>query len=399
MTGHRTVEADRLLGSRDQGCFGMVGRLVTMSTALWQNTGNRWAHLEATGFDDEKALHDLVADAPELIPLSGSPDVVVVGREVPVGSGYIDLFAVEGSGRPVIIEVKLAKNAEARRAVVSQGLSYAAHLFSLTAEELEQGPLARALAGQHGSLLAAARAADQDGAYTDADRSETLAECLASGSFRLVLILDSAPAELVRLVGYLESITRDRLMIDLVTVAAYDVGETKILVPQRVEPDRQLDDAAGPVAPRRAVKQGVWWEGSDAFRRSVDDDNPSVANRAELERLCAWAEMIHSRGYAALGTWRGTSGRHTLLLRFRPSGRARHGLAVVYNERGRPSLQLNRGVFEKRAPETMATIEDLIAPAKLGLGSVVPADRVTDKLLDALTDAYRVGAEHVASEE
>ena len=85
--------------------------------ALWRNDGSGWHALAPAGFPDEAALHGLVEDAPQLLPLSGSPQLVVVGREVSVGGGYADLIAVEPSGRLVVIEVKLAKNAEARRAV------------------------------------------------------------------------------------------------------------------------------------------------------------------------------------------------------------------------------------------------------------------------------------------
>jgi hypothetical protein len=45
----------------------------------------------------------------------------------------------------------------------------------------------------------------------------------------------------VRLVGYLESLT-DKLLIDLVTVSAYRVGGSEVLVPQRVELDLARSD-------------------------------------------------------------------------------------------------------------------------------------------------------------
>ena len=63
-----------------------------------------------------------------MLPLAGAPRLVMLGREVPLGTGYADLLAVERSGRLVLIEVKLARNAEARRAVVAQILAYAAFL-------------------------------------------------------------------------------------------------------------------------------------------------------------------------------------------------------------------------------------------------------------------------------
>jgi hypothetical protein len=48
------------------------------------------------------------------------------------------LLAVEPSGRLVVIEIKLARNAEARRAVVAQVLTYAAHLKGLDPTLLEE---------------------------------------------------------------------------------------------------------------------------------------------------------------------------------------------------------------------------------------------------------------------
>jgi hypothetical protein len=54
---------------------------------------------------------------------------------------------------------------------------------------------------------------------------------MAEGSFRLVIVLDSAPDELVQLVGYLQPVT-DKIEIDLVTLAAYDVAGSQVLVPR-----------------------------------------------------------------------------------------------------------------------------------------------------------------------
>ena len=66
---------------------------------------------------------------------------------------------------------------------------------------------------------------------------EGLAESLKTGKLRLVIVLDDAPPELAMLIGYLESMTPD-LQIDLITVSAYDVAGTQVIVPQRVDPER-----------------------------------------------------------------------------------------------------------------------------------------------------------------
>ena len=59
---------------------------------------------------------------------------------------------MESSGRLVIIEVKLAGNAESRRAVVAQVLSYAGYLQGLSPGQLESQVLATAFgAGRVGA--------------------------------------------------------------------------------------------------------------------------------------------------------------------------------------------------------------------------------------------------------
>jgi hypothetical protein len=207
-------------------------------SAIWRRDADEWRPLLASNFANEEALHDLVEEAPHLLPLSGDPTLVVVGREVASGSGYADLVAVEADGRLAVIEIKLRRNAEARRAVVAQVLMYAAFLKGVDAAALERDVLASHFAQRpFTSLAEAAREADQTGEFDPQDFAVGLEDSLASGGFRLVLVLDEAPPELVQLVGYLESISTG-VVLDLVTVSAYTVGTEQILVPQRVDPER-----------------------------------------------------------------------------------------------------------------------------------------------------------------
>ena len=105
--------------------------------AIWRRQDDDWQRLAPSGFPSEEKLHDLVESAPGLLPLSGSPSLVVLGREVAIGSGFADLIAVEPDGRLVVIEIKLRKNTEARRAVIAQILTYAAYLKGLAIVDLE----------------------------------------------------------------------------------------------------------------------------------------------------------------------------------------------------------------------------------------------------------------------
>jgi hypothetical protein len=65
------------------------------------------------------------------------------------------------------------------------------------------------------------------------------------------------------------------------------------------------------------------------------------------------------------------------------------GLVAIYNDRGTPSLQFWRSVFERRAPESLPRVEQL-ATVEVGQGKTTY--EVSEELLEALTDAYREAA-------
>ncbi len=350
-------------------------------TALWSNGGRGWGLLSPAGFSDEATLHGLVADAPQLLPLSGAPKLIVVGREVPLGGGYADLVAIETTGRLVVIEVKLARNSEARRAVVAQVLTYAAFLHGSDPATVEREVLGNELRkrGQE-SLGALVAANDQEGTF-DADKfADALNENLASGAFRLVLVLDEVPKDLVRLVGYLETVS-ESLVIDLITVTAYDINGTTIVVPQRIDPERAAAEPPRPAVDGRSTSAPVT-AGAEEFLRSIsaapEDQQP------ELRRLCDWAIRLEREGLVRLGTGRG-KGRWTLLPRLVADDA---GLVTIWNENG-AYLSLWRSVFERRAPDIIPIVEAAIG-TRIGTGNTVR--ELSDEALAALTTAYRTAA-------
>ena len=346
-------------------------------TAIWRHSDDQWRLLEPIGFPDEDTLHSLVEQAPQLLPLAGSPDLVVLGREVRLGSGWADLIAVEPSGRPAIIEVKLARNGEARRAVVAQVLGYAAYLHGVSVDELESDILETHLRRRgFDSILDAVRSRDQAGSIRPSDFTQALAENLAAGQFRIVMVLDSAPEELVQIAGFLDVIASE-LTVDLVTVALYRVGGEDVIVPQRVEPGRRSVTEA---APTRSEESGFTTTGEDDFRASITD--ATAEDRPVLHRLTDWAVAVRDEGLCTLQTYHGKS-RMILLPRLQPDN---VGLVTLWNDGG-PAVQFWRSVFERRAPNGLAEVESIIAPTAVGQGNSVR--EVEQELLDALTRAYR----------
>jgi hypothetical protein len=337
--------------------------------------------LSPIGFPDEAALHELVERSPELLPLAGAPRLVVIGREVPLGGGYADLLAAEPSGRLAIIEVKLARNAEARRAVVAQVLAYAAFLKGTEPGELEAQVLRSSLLRLgYTSVSDAVERADPDGSFDPGRFAEGLADSLATGSFRLVLVLDDASMELVRLVGYLESVAPE-LVTDLVTVSSYEVDGSRVLVPQRVDPERTEFAVADRAAsrPQNTPSRGHLIP-HEEFEAGIAGA-PANA-RPALDRMYAWARELEARGLVRLLAFQGATGR-TTLLPYVPNEDA--GLVTIWNDNGF-YVSFWRSVFERRAPESISRIEALLLPVTLGRGNTVK--EVSDELLAALTSAY-----------
>ena len=264
-------------------------------TAIWQDDGTGWSLLAPTDFPDEQTLHDLVEETPQILPLAGDPRLVVLGKEVALGNGYADLVAIEPSGRLVVVEIKLSRNAEARRAVVAQVHTYAGHLKGLSPEAVERDVLGRHLRDRgYESLQDAVAYSDQEGSFDPTAFSEGLAECLGQGHFRLVLVLDEAPQELATLVGYLESVA-DNLSVDLITVSSYEVGGSRVIVPQRVDADRPTVESQGPSSspgPMGRLVEGAE-DFADAIERSPEEHRPG------LRRRCEWAVSLSAKAWSA----------------------------------------------------------------------------------------------------
>jgi hypothetical protein len=287
--------------------------------------------------------------------------------------------AVEPNGRLVVIEVKLANNAEARRAVVAQVLTYAAYLHGVERADLERVVLGGHLQRRgYENLISAVAGDDQERSLDAQAFDQGLAESLAEGRFRIVIVLDAVPAELVRLVGYLEAVT-DKLVIDLITVSAYDVNGSRILVPQRVEPERWRAEAAPTaVAPRES---GYLVAGADDFLAVIASAPPD--QQVFLQRLADWAVALGQRGLVAqLGTYHGKAGITTLLPRLSDGA----GLVTIYKDTRSAYLQFWRSVFERRAPRSLIAVEAAIGEPGVRQGNVVR--EASDELLAALTAAY-----------
>jgi hypothetical protein len=103
--------------------------------------------------------------------------------------------------------------------------------------------------------------------------------------------------------------------------------------------------------------------------------------------LYEWAVSLDCEGLVRLVTYHAKGGdMMTLLPRMRADNA---GLVTICNDRGTPSLQFWRSVFERRAPESLPRVEQL-ATVEVGQGKTTY--EVSEEWLEALTDAYRGAA-------
>lgn len=345
------------------------------------NGTDNWEELSPNGFAGEKDLQQLVFRSVGMLPLSGTPTVITLAREVevPVTKGKIDVLAVDTDGTIVIIEVKLKQNQEARKAVVAQALSYAASLRGLPYDDL-QSRLTLAGMSYNSVVEAVADAAPID----EETFKKQVAESLIDGRFRVVLVLDQAPLELVRLVGYLESVSSGLLTIDLLTVATYQVGERRVAIPQRLDPRHEQFAAAVP-APASPPSQVITEDGSGLFQSALYEAPETY--QAQFLAMLEWANQLQALGLALLVSRRGPW-RTVLTARIKGEDR---GLMSLWNDHGQPYLWLHGTVIEKRAPTIAHELSEAMGKDLKGRVAIKWGD-VTPELRGVLTEGYRQAA-------
>lgn len=94
---------------------------------------------------DEKWLQELIYQHPTCLPMDkierGLQELVPVCMELGLTCGSLDNLFMTPDGDIVIVEVKLWRNPEMRRAVIAQALDYATDLFNMDYESLEKAVL------------------------------------------------------------------------------------------------------------------------------------------------------------------------------------------------------------------------------------------------------------------
>ena len=210
--------------------MGSRGRSGVDTGALVRRVGGTWSSPSRRGFALEQELERLIQDYPEVLPGVSAAALAVDQFSVPSG-GSVDLVVLEPDASITVVECKLAKNAEVRRAVVGQILSYAASLTQLDVDEFLKRFGARL--GRDAVVALAPEAGAGESEDWDADRFRAdLARTLADGAFRLVIAVDRITDELRDIVEYLNSRTDDSVEVLALEVDLIAHDGVEVLVPR-----------------------------------------------------------------------------------------------------------------------------------------------------------------------
>jgi hypothetical protein len=183
--------------------------------------GGQIRPVESTKFLLEEKLHDYLEQFPELVPFDEVEDrpakITVIGREVAVPSGSIDLSFLDLKGRLTVVETKLAKNPEARREVIGQIIEYASFVSQWSYDHLEREALKYfASKGKvFTSLHEAVFSTSTEGVETvEEDLFTTqVDDNLGRGSVRLVIAVDELVESLRSTVAFLNSYTSFDILV------------------------------------------------------------------------------------------------------------------------------------------------------------------------------------------
>ena len=332
---------------------------------------------ERVYWENEAELHKYIADNPDVLPLAGNPKLTALGSEVKLGAGYADILAIESTGRPVIIEVKMSWNYDSTMRIVSQILFYAAFLRGLDVEHLERYKLGV------GSIYEDVR--NRHAIPESADQfNRILQRHLDRGDFRLVLALNRVYPTLERIIAYLDRFIGPEVKIDLVQIPKYAVNGGEVVNPKRISPSV---DAAKDVA-RSAT--GNWHyvrddsPGIDRFRELASEMDSARAK--DFERVIDWAECDLDKLTRVGLTTRLNGTETTLIPWIAVEGGWIRWLTIIADRKEGPRIRLWGQHFDKLAPKSSEKLRGIIGDNNIRKGNYIEN---TDDILNALTETYK----------
>ena len=244
--------------------------------------------ITSSDYTSERELQEILADNPALLVNETDPPIALVKTEVNLPStGKADILFVDSSGLPIVVEVKLAKNAESRREIVAQIFDYISSITQFTVDELDD---------LTDSQLLTAITSLSDKNNSTEQIWKLCSKNLRAGDVRVVLAIDKAPDELVRIVRFVN----DKSVLDVRLVEFQKFSDDKsraIIVPNFIV----IGETKTVVKEKRPKKQP-----EPEFQNILDNYDNIAVNGFETKgsarnyrqiRASNWPSSIHYEFY------------------------------------------------------------------------------------------------------
>jgi len=189
---------------------------------------------DGNGYDEEW-IQKIAFKHPECLPVSEVDstfrDIIPVCMELSTPVGPIDALYITAQGQLVLLEAKLWRNPEARRAVVGQILDYAKEFTRWSYEDLQRKVSQRT--GIKGNVLyqkASKNMPDLD----EADFVDNVTRSLTRGDFLLLIVGDGIREGVEAIADYLDRYAGINFTLGLIELGVYSINDNKKLIQPRL---------------------------------------------------------------------------------------------------------------------------------------------------------------------
>ena len=206
----------------------------------------QWHLVASAAYTNEKTLQSLLGESPSIISIDeirpeAGPLVAAI-PEVTLPIGSVDLLAFTAEGDIAIIECKLASNAEVKRKVIGQILEYAANVWEMRYEQLDE--IVRLRKGVSLiELMRSSIAASEE--WDEENFRKNIESALESGRFILIIVVDEINDELSRIVRFLNACGSTNYEFAALEMRRFTAEKAEMLVPRVFGPSKVVRSTSG----------------------------------------------------------------------------------------------------------------------------------------------------------
>jgi hypothetical protein len=193
----------------------------------------------AEGSFSEKWLQGILFEHPECLPIQDiDPSygtIIPICQEINTVAGPADILYVTATGKMVLVETKLYRNPEARRAVVAQIIDYAKEFSKWRYEDLARQVAVATRKGPNALInLVRENVAAAGSALDEAQFVDNINRSLSRADILLLIVGDGITTGTEALIGFLEQHGTLHFSFGLVEAAVYRTPGNGYLIQPRI---------------------------------------------------------------------------------------------------------------------------------------------------------------------